>query len=162
MLRTITRQAQQLAKGYGNDAEAKHFWAYENGYQYIKDTQTYAEWYKAYQDPNVDGKSKEYQALQKRANRATARLNDLLEFKRKRGYIPSEQETTQSNEPPNDTPVFSQKDKDIAEMKIWANSNPKNSAGIPLDEDQIRDAIDKFAIRNGLDVNDIEEEVFGS
>lgn len=47
-------------------------------------------------------------------------------------------------------------------MKIWANSNPKNAAGIPLDEDQIRDAIDKFAIRNGLDVNDIEEEVFGS
>ena len=47
-------------------------------------------------------------------------------------------------------------------MKIWANSNPKNSAGVPLDEDQIRDAIDKFAIHNGLDVNDIEEEVFGS
>ena len=67
-----------------------------------------------------------------------------------------------STAPPDDTPVFSQKDKDIAEMKIWANSNPKNSAGVPLDEDQIRDAIDKFAIRNGLDVNDIEEEVFGS
>lgn len=162
MARTITRQARQSAKGYGNDAEAKHFWSYENGYQYIKDTQTYAEWYKAYQDPDVDGDSDEYKALQKRANRATARLNALLEFKKKRGYIPSEQETTQSSEPPDDTPVFSQKDKDIAEMKIWANSNPKNSAGIPLDEDQIRDAIDKFAIRNGLDVNDIEEEVFGS
>lgn len=162
MIRTITRQARQSAKGYGNDAEAKHFWSYENGYQYIKDTQTYAEWYKAYQDPDVDGDSDEYKALQKRANRATARLNALLEFKKKRGYIPSEQETPQANEPPNDTPVFSQRDKDIAEMKIWANSNPKNSAGIPLDEDQIRDAIDKFAIRNGLDVNDIEKEVFGS
>ena len=169
MSRQATRAARQAQNYYGfgaGDVEAKHFWDYEHGYQYIEDTETYAEWYKAYKDPNVDGESKSYKDLQTTANRAVARLNKLLKFKNKRGLIPSEQgETTQSKsdfDPANDTPVFSQKDKDIAEMKIWANSNPKNSAGIPLDEDQIRDAIDKFAIRNGLDVNDIEEEVFGS
>lgn len=169
MSRSMLREARKSANYYGfgsRDGEAKHFWNYEHGYQYIKDTKTYADWYKAYQDPNVDSDSEEYQALQKKANKATARLNDLLDFKKERGLIPSEDDkTTQSKsdfDPANDTPVFSQKDKDIAEMKIWANSNPKNSAGVPLDEDQIRDAIDKFAIRNGLDVNDIEEEVFGS
>ena len=164
MIRTITRQARQLAKGYGNDAEAKHFWAYENGYQYIKDTQTYAEWYKAYQDPNVDGESKEYQALQKRANRATARLNDLLEFKRKRGYIPSEQETTQSKsdyDPNNDTPILSDYDQQIAQLKILVNSNPTDDRGVPLDEDQIHRRVEVLAEQAGLDVNKVLRDVFG-
>ena len=167
MIRTLTRQAQQSAKGYGNDAEAKHFWAYENGYQYIKDTQTYAEWYKAYQDPNVDGKSKEYQALQKRANRATARLNALLEFKKKRGYIPSEQETTQSTstsnyDPSNDTPTLSDYDQQIAQLKILVNSNPTDDRGVPLDEDQIHRRVEVLAQQAGLDVNKVLRDVFGA
>ncbi len=171
MIRTITRQAQQSAKGYGNDAEAKHFWAYENGYQYIKDTQTYAEWYKAYQDPNVDGKSKEYQALQKRANRATARLNALLEFKKKRGLIPGEQaETTQSKskttatsnyDPTNDTPVLSEKDSNEATLRIWAMSNPVDSVGAPLSEDAIKETIRQKAQEAGLDADSIIESIFG-
>lgn len=167
MIRAITRQARQSAKGYGNDAEAKHFWSYENGYQYIKDTQTYAEWYKAYQDPDVDGDSEEYEALQKRANRATARLNALLEFKKKRGYIPSEQETTQSTstsnyDPSNDTPTLSDYDQQIAQLKILVNSNPTDDRGVPLDEDQIHRRVEVLAQQAGLDVNKVLRDVFGA
>lgn len=167
MIRAITRQARQSAKGYGNDAEAKHFWSYENGYQYIKDTQTYAEWYKAYQDPDVDGDSDEYKALQKRANRATARLNALLEFKKKRGYIPSEQETTQSTstsnyDPSNDTPTLSDYDQQIAQLKILVNSNPTDDRGVPLDEDQIHRRVEVLAQQAGLDVNKVLRDVFGA
>lgn len=167
MIRALTRQARQSAKGYGNDAEAKHFWSYENGYQYIKDTQTYAEWYKAYQDPDVDGDSEEYKALQKRANRATARLNALLEFKKKRGYIPSEQETTQSTstsnyDPSNDTPTLSDYDQQIAQLKILVNSNPTDDRGVPLDEDQIHRRVEVLAQQAGLDVNKVLRDVFGA
>ena len=168
MSRSMLREARKSANYYGfgsGDGEAKHFWNYEKGYQYIKDTKTYAEWYKAYQDPNVDSDSEEYQTLQKKANKATARLNDLLEFKKERGLIPSvDGKTTQSSSgkrPEDDVPVLSKKDSDLAELKIYINSNPVNSAGIPLDEDQLHDVVDKYAIRNGLDVNDIEKEVFG-
>ena len=168
MSRSMLREARKSANYYGfgsRDAEAKHFWNYEKGYQYIKDTKTYAEWYKAYQDPNVDSDSEAYQTLQKKANKATARLNDLLEFKKERGLIPSvDGKTTQSSSgkrPEDDVPVLSKKDSDLAELKIYINSNPVNSAGIPLDEDQLHDVVDKYAIRNGLDVNDIEKEVFG-
>ena len=168
MSRSMLRESRKSANYYGfgsGDVEAKHFWNYEKGYQYIKDTKTYAEWYKAYQDPNVDSDSEEYQALQKKANKATARLNDLLEFKKERGLIPSEDgKTTQSSSgkrPDDDVPVLSKKESDLAELKIYINSNPVNSAGIPLDEDQLHDVVDKYAIRNGLDVNDIEKEVFG-
>lgn len=168
MNKSILRESRKADNYYGfgsGDAEAKHFWNYEKGYQYIKDTKTYADWYKAYQDPNVDSDSEEYQALQKKANKATARLNDLLEFKKERGLIPSEDGTTTQasvgKRPNDDVPVLSKKDSDLAELKIYINSNPVNSAGIPLDEDQLHDVVEKYAIRNGLDVNDIEKEVFG-
>ena len=167
MSRQATRAAKQAQNYYGfgaSDVEAKHFWKYEQGYQYIADTKKYAEWYAAYKNPNVDPNSKEYKKLQKEANAATSRLNNLLEFKKERNLIPSDKQTTQSSSgkrPDDDVPVLSKKDSDLAELKIYINSNPVNSAGIPLDEDQLHAVVEKYAIRNGLDVNDIEKEVFG-
>lgn len=165
MARSATRQARQAARGYGSDAEAKHFWTYENGYQYIKDTKTYAEWYKAYQDPNVDPDSEEYQALQKKANKATARLNDLLEFKKARGLIPSDGgKTTQSKSnynPADDTPALSSKDVDIAEMKIYAHSNPKAPNGVPLSNEDIKAKVRQAAEEAGMDADSVLAEVFG-
>lgn len=169
MSRSILRETRRSANYYGfgaGDKEAKHFWDYENGYQYIADTETYAEWYKAYKDPNVDGKSKEYIALQKEANRATARLNKLLKFKKKRGLIPGEQaETTQSKsdyDPNNDTPILSDYDQQIAQLKILVNSNPTDDRGVPLDEDQIHRRVEVLAQQAGLDVNKVLRDVFGA
>lgn len=168
MSRSILRETRRSANYYGfgaGDAEAKHFWDYENGYQYIEDTETYAEWYQAYKDPNVDGKSDAYIKLQKAANRATARLNKLLKFKKKRGLIPGEQaETTQSKSnynPENDTPALSSRDVDIAEMKIYAHSNPKAPNGVPLSDEDIRDKVRQAAEEAGMDVNSVLTEVFG-
>lgn len=168
MSRSILRETRRSANYYGfgaGDAEAKHFWDYENGYQYIEDTETYAEWYQAYKDPNVDGKSDAYIKLQKAANRATARLNKLLKFKKKRGLIPGEQaETTQSKSnynPENDTPALSSRDVDIAEMKIYAHSNPKAPNGVPLSDEDIRDNVRQAAEEAGMDVNSVLTEVFG-
>lgn len=168
MSRSILRETRRSANYYGfgaGDAEAKHFWDYENGYQYIEDTETYAEWYKAYKDPNVDGKSDAYIKLQKAANRATARLNKLLKFKKKRGLIPGEQaETTQSKSnynPENDTPALTSRDVDIAEMKIYAHSNPKAPNGVPLSDEDIRDKVRQAAEEAGMDVNSVLTEVFG-
>lgn len=167
MSRSMLREARKSANYYGfgsGDGEAKHFWNYEKGYQYIKDTKTYAEWYKAYQDPNVDSDSEEYQTLQKKANKATARLNDLLEFKKERGLIPSDGgKTTQSKATPapnDDVPVLSDKDKSIATLQVYAHSNPVNSAGIPLTEEQIKDNIRKAAEEEGLDADEVLKEVF--
>ena len=105
--------------------------------------------------------------MQKRANRATARLNALLEFKKKRGYIPSEQETTQTTstsnyDPPNDTPTLSDYDKQIAQLKILVNSNPTDDRGVPLDEDQIHRRVEVLAQQAGLDVNKVLRDVFGA
>lgn len=168
MSRSILRETRRSANYYGfgaGDKEAKHFWDYENGYQYIEDTETYAEWYKAYKDPNVDGKSDAYIKLQKAANRATARLNKLLKFKKKRGLIPGEQaETTQSKSnynPENDTPALTSRDVDIAEMKIYAHSNPKAPNGVPLSDEDIRDKVRQAAEEAGMDVNSVLTEVFG-
>lgn len=165
MRRAILREARKATNYYGfgaGDVEAKHFWDYEHSYSYIKDTRKYAEWYAAYKDPNVDGESEAYKDLQKEANKATARLNELLDFKKARGLISSEQQSSKNGyNPADDTPTISKRDALIANIKIWAMSNPRNSAGIPLSEDEIRDTVDKYAIQNGLDVNDIEDEVFG-
>ena len=167
MSRSILRETRRSANYYGfgaGDKEAKHFWDYENGYQYIEDTETYAEWYEAYKDPNVDSKSEAYATLQKEANKATARLNKLLKFKKKRGLIPGEQETTQSKsdyDPNNDTPVLSSKDVDIAEMKIYAHSNPKASNGVPLSDEDIRAKVRQAAEEAGMDVDSVLAEVFG-
>lgn len=173
MSRSILRETRRSANYYGfgaGDAEAKHFWDYENGYQYIEDTETYAEWYQAYKDPNVDGKSEAYLKLQKAANRATARLNKLLKFKKKRGLIPGEQETTQSKtkststssyDPVNDTPVLSENDTNEATLRIWAMSNPVDSVGAPLSEDAIKETIRQKAQEAGLDADSIIESIFG-
>lgn len=165
MRRAILREARKATDYYGfgaGDVEAKHFWNYEHSYSYIKDARKYAEWYAAYKDPNVDGESKAYKDLQEEANKATARLNELLDFKKARGLISSEQQSSKNGyNPADDTPSISKSEALIADIKIWAMSNPRNSAGIPLSEDEIRDTVDKYAIRNGLDVNDIEDEVFG-
>lgn len=170
MSRSILRETRRAANYYGfgaGDKEAKHFWDYENSYQYIADTEAYAEWYEAYKDPNVDGKSAAYAALQKEANSATARLNKLLKFKKKRGLIPGEQaETTQSTstsnyDPSNDTPVFSEKDSNEATLRIWAMSNPVDSVGAPLSEDAIKETIRQKAQEAGLDADSIIESIFG-
>lgn len=170
MSRSILRETRRSANYYGfgaGDKEAKHFWDYENSYQYIADTEAYAEWYEAYKDPNVDGKSAAYAALQKEANSATARLNKLLKFKKKRGLIPGEQaETTQSTstsnyDPSNDTPVFSEKDSNEATLRIWAMSNPVDSVGAPLSEDAIKETIRQKAQEAGLDADSIIESIFG-
>lgn len=169
MSRSILRETRRSANYYGfgaGDKEAKHFWDYENGYQYIEDTETYAEWYQAYKDPNVDGKSEEYAALQKRANRATARLNKLLKFKKKRGLIPSEQgETTQSKsdyDPNNDTPTLTENDENEATLRIWAMGNPVDSVGAPLSEDAIKETIRQKAKEANLDADSIIDSIFGS
>lgn len=174
MSRSILRETRRSANYYGfgaGDKEAKHFWDYENSYQYIADTEAYAEWYEAYKDPNVDGKSAAYAALQKEANSATARLNKLLKFKKKRGLIPGEQaETTQSKskttatsnyDPTNDTPVLSEKDSNEATLRIWAMSNPVDSVGAPLSEDAIKETIRQKAQEAGLDADSIIESIFG-
>ena len=168
MSRSILRETRRSANYYGfgaGDKEAKHFWDYENSYQYIADTEAYAEWYEAYKDPNVDSKSEAYATLQKEANKATARLNKLLKFKKKRGLIPGEQaETTQSKsdyDPNNDTPTLSSKDVDIAEMKIYANSNPKAPNGVPLSDEDIRAKVRQAAEEAGMDVDSVLAEVFG-
>lgn len=169
MSRSILRETRRSANYYGfgaGDKEAKHFWDYENGYQYIEDTETYAEWYQAYKDPNVDGKSEEYAALQKRANRATARLNKLLKFKKKRGLIPGEQgETTQSKsdyDPNNDTPTLTENDENEATLRIWAMGNPVDSVGAPLSEDAIKETIRQKAKEANLDADSIIDSIFGS
>ncbi len=165
MRKSILREARKAANYYGfgaSDVEAKHFWDYEHSYSYIKDTRKYAEWYAAYKDPNVDSDSEAYQKLQKEANKATVNLNELLNFKKARGLIPSEQQSSQIEyNPADDVPTISKRDSLIANIKIWVASSPRNAAGIPLSEDEIRDSVDKYAIQNGLDVNDIEDEVFG-
>ncbi len=167
MSRSMLRESRKANNYYGfgsGDAEAKHFWNYEKGYQYIKDTKTYADWYKAYQDPNVDSDSEEYQALQKKANKATARLNDLLEFKKERGLIPSEEgKTTQSStgkRPEDDVPMLSEKDHDAAFLKVWANSNPVSPAGVPYDKEEIEEIVRTKAEKAGLDVDEVIKDIF--
>lgn len=168
MNKSILRESRKSENYYGfgsGDVEAKHFWKYEQGYQYIDDTKTYAKWYAAYKDPNVDPDSKEYKQLQKEANAATSRLNKLLEFKKDRNLIPSDKKTTQSKsdyDPANDTPTLSDYDQQIAQLKILVNSNPTDDRGVPLDENQIHRRVEVLAEQAGLDKNKVLRDVFGA
>ncbi len=177
---SITHKTKQGAKGYGDDEDGRKFWNYEHGFQYQKDWQKMAQYWQAREDPNFDFDSDEGQKLQKEANKASDRINNLEAFKAWRFPTTAQQQgqpqQTQQKQTPNatpkasgssnfnpanDTPVLSKQDSDIAELKIWVHSNPTNSRGVPLDEEQIRDTIDKWAIQHGLDVNVIEDEIFG-
>lgn len=167
MSRSMLRESRKSDNYYGfgsGDVEAKHFWNYEHGYNYIKDVKKYNEWYKAYQDPNVDGDSEEYQKLQEEANKATARLNELIDFKKERGLISSEGgKTTQSKSAPapnDDVPVLSEKDHDAAFLKIWANSNPVSPAGVPYDKEEIEEIVRAKAKKAGLDADEVIKDIF--
>lgn len=168
MSRSLLRESRKSENYYGfgaGDVEAKHFWDYEKSYKYIQDTKKYAEWYAAYQNPDVDGESEEYQKLQKEANAATSRLNDLLDFKKERGLIPSEGgKTTQSKSsynPADDVPTLSEKDADASRLKIWATSNPVSETGVPYSQEEIVAIVKAQAEKAGLDADSVIKDIFG-
>lgn len=165
MLNSINRLAKKSSKGsFGDTPKDKHFYNYRYGSGndcYWRDSEIYNKWYAMYKDPNVDPESDEYQDMQKKADKVAPRLNEWYAYANSKGLFGTPTSTQHSEGTvPDDTPVLTQSDVDLAQLKIWANSNPTNSKGIPLDETQIKDAVEKFAIRNGLDVNDVDKEVF--
>lgn len=166
MLASITRQAKKAAKGsYGDTPKDKHYYNYEFGSGndcYWRDVETYSKWYSMYKDPNIDPDSEEYQKMQKKANIAASRLNELREYKESKGILPSnKQQQHTEGTVPQDTPTLTQNDVDLAELKIWATSNPVNGSGVPMTDAEIENVVDKWAIDKGKDINAIHKEVFG-
>jgi hypothetical protein len=180
-IKSITRKIKQSANGYGNDKDGKDFWAYEHSFQYHKDWQKLGEYWKALKDPNFDFDSDEGQKLQKEANEASARINNLEAFKQWRLPTASSsqqgqpQQTQQKSttsatpkassgsnfNPVNDTAGLSKREAEIARLKMWALGSPTNKQGVPLDEAQIREVIEQAAIEYGYNTEELLEEIFG-
>lgn len=180
-IKSITRKTKQSANGYGNDKDGKDFWAYEHSFQYHKDWQKLGEYWKALKDPNFDFDSDEGQKLQKEANKASKRINNLEAFKQWRLPTASSSQqgqpqqtqqksatsattkaTSSSNfNPVNDIAGLSKKEAEIARLKVWALGRPTNKQGVPLDEAQIREVIEQAAIEYGYNTEELLEEIFG-
>lgn len=165
MLASIARQTKKAAKGsYGDTPKDKHYYNYEFGSGndcYWRDVETYSKWYAMYKDPSIDPDSEEYQKMQEKANIAASRLNELREYKESKGILPSNEQQHTEGTVPEDTPTFTQNNVDVAELKIWATSNPVNDSGVPMTDAEIENVIDKWALEKGKDINDVHKEVFG-
>lgn len=163
MLASINRVTKKAAKGYGDNPEDKYYYNYAYGSGINckwHDDKVFAEWWAAYKDPNIDPESDEYQKLQKKANAAAARLNEYNDYMKAKGFLPTERPHTEGAIPDDSAPALTQSDVDTAEIKIWANSNPVNSSGVPLSDEEIQNVVDKWALQNDKDLNAIHEEVF--
>lgn len=166
MLKSIIAETKRAAKGsYGTEPKDRHYYNYRYGSGndcYWRDSETFAKWYAMYTDPNIDPKSEKYQKMQKEANIAASRLNEYQAYMESKGFVPSaNQRPHTEGTVPQDTPTLTQSDVDVAQLKIWATSNPVNGSGVPMTDAEIENVIDKWALEKGKDINEVRKEVFG-